>query len=317
MSGDLPSIFLGYSFKRGNPRPWEFFEVDRLMVNAYDIVSRDTSVKDVHKLLSFEGEVFCDSGGWQIVQGGNDLGPEKTVSIQGALNAELSAVLDHGLDEKKHLEYLEYYVKYAQFPFVPVIPYGASGESIRKTSELVRSPKVVGIGKLVPVLRPPIKYGELRKAIRFVLQIKKTFPRSRIHVFGLGGLYTILVFFLLVDSVDSSSWVHDARFGKVRLLGGNGTYSTHPRKGLKHLTPKDYDCDCPICQEHSLNDLDARGIEGLKLRAVHNAWVLSEEQKKIIEMKENSDYLEYLRERVERSPQHLKLLTFLRRQMRR
>lgn len=52
------SIFLGFSFKRGNPQPWNLVEIDHIMVNAFDILHRDVGITEVHKLLSYEGDLL-------------------------------------------------------------------------------------------------------------------------------------------------------------------------------------------------------------------------------------------------------------------
>jgi len=303
------SIFIGYSFKRGNPQPWNLMKIDHIMVNAFDILHRDVGITEAHKLLSYEGEIFCDSGGWQILQGFKNFEISTIVDAQEQIGADYTAVLDHGNDESAHIRYLRYYLKNANFDFVPIIPYDMSTKNIEKIRRLVEQPPMIGIGKLVPLLRPPIDYEKLCRASMHVVRIRDMFPDAKLHIFGLGGLYAILVFFLIADSCDSSSWIHDARYGKVRLLGGPGTYSTHPREGLKHLIESEYHCKCPICKKHSLAELDSRGVSGLKLRASHNAWVISQEEKIIRKRKREGTYLEYVEERLGQSPHHRRLLS--------
>lgn len=310
-----PSIFLGYSFKRGNPEPWKFFKINHLMVNAYDIMKKNIEIRDMHKSLSYEGTLFCDSGGWQIIQGANNVKIAEIVSAQEKINADHSAVLDHGLNPQMHLEYLRYYIENADFDFIPIIPYDLPDKFIKKFQDLIEDPDIIGIGKLVPILRPPINYEELKKAIVSILKIKKSFSDSQIHIFGLGGLYTMLILFLIVDSSDTSSWIHDAIYGKIRLVGGNGTYSTHPRHALKHIKKEWYNCNCPICRKFTVEELDARGTTGSQLRAIHNAWVFTEEEKIIKEMKESEKYINYIEKRIRCSPQHRKLFEFVKKQL--
>ena len=312
---DSPSIFLGYSFGRGNPEPWKFFNINHLMVNAYDLITRNIAIKDMHKFLSYRGILFCDSGGWQIIQGADNVNIKKIISAQKKINADFSAVLDHGLNEKLHFEYLKYYMDKADFDFVPIIPYDISDSAIKEIKDLIEDPHMIGIGKLVPLLRPPIDYKELKKAIISIIKIRKYFPESKIHIFGLGGLYTMLIFFLIMDSSDTSNWVHDARYGKIRLVGGNGTYSTHPRYSLKHIEKEWYNCICPICRSYSIDELDARGIAGMQLRAIHNAWVFIEEEKKMAEIRETKKYVKYVETRIKYSTQHRKLFDFVKNQM--
>jgi queuine/archaeosine tRNA-ribosyltransferase len=299
---DNNSIFLGYSFGRGNPRPWGLFEVPSLMVNAYDIIKQKVKIASIHDLLAYNGIVFCDSGGWQILQGKKDVDIYEIMDVQRRLDADLYAVLDDGLNEERHFTYLETYVKYADFDFVPVIPYDISKKGIEAIKQILDVPSIIGIGKLVPILKPPTDYVKLKIALRLIKQIKENFPGTKIHIFGVGGLYIALILFLFVDSIDTSSWLHDARFGKIRILG-DSVYGTHPMQNNRHITG-DYKCSCPICQKHSLKELDARGVIGMRLRAIHNAWVLNKELEMIHKKKMDGDYVEYVKDRIWNSKRH-------------
>lgn len=304
-----PSIFIGYSFGRGNPRPWEYFKIPNLMVNGYDILKKESSVETIHNILSYNGHVFCDSGGWQIIQGAKDIDIYEIINLQSRLKADYNAVLDNGLSERKHLSNLRKYVKYADFDFIPVIPYDTSEKTLKKISQIIENPTMVGIGKLVPILKPPTDYAKLKTAIHSINKIKNYFSKSKIHIFGAGGLNTVLILFMLIDSVDTTSWIHDARFGKIRLLG-DGVYSTHPGDNRRSIDDS-YTCKCPICKKFSLVDFDARGVHGTQLRAIHNAWVLIKELKRICEEKEEGTYIKYVGERIMKSNSHQSIFKFV------
>jgi queuine/archaeosine tRNA-ribosyltransferase len=287
------------------------------MINAYDVLQRDVKIGQIHDSLSFDGEIFCDSGGWQILQGCERYGVSEILEAQRQIGADYSAVLDNGNDENAHIRFLRYYLRNADFEFVPILPYDMSPKNIEKVHQLIGDPDMIAIGKLVPILRPPIEYERLRLAMRSIMRIRKVFPNSRLHIFGLGGLYTILIFFFIADSTDSSSWIHDARYGKIRLVGGKGTFSTHPRTGLKHVDEHNYECRCPVCQRHGIQELDSRGLTGLRLRANHNAWVINQECEIVRERKKENDYFQYVQERLKQSPHHRDLLNYVAQQMER
>jgi len=301
--GETLSLFLGYSFKRGNPKPWDYFKVPNVMINAYDVMTRCHSIRPAHKLLSYGGYICCDSGGWQILQGKN-VSIHDIINAQRKLKPDLSVMLDNNLDEKKHLKNLRIYLEEADFDFFPVISYNISGKTLRKVSELIDNPPLIGIGGLVPVIGSPIDVPELGKVVETIKRARETFPSTKIHLFGIGGWYTALALFLLVDSIDTSSWVHDARFGKIRVLGG-GVYGTHPMENNPHINERWYDCPCSVCKKHSIEELDQRNIDGFRLRATHNAWVLLKEVEIAKRMFQEGNYLRYVKGRIKGKPKHL------------
>ena len=78
------------------------------MVNAYDIIKQKARITSIHDLLSYNGTVFCDSGGWQILQGRKDVNICEIIDVQRRLDADLYAVLDDGLNEERHFSYLAF-----------------------------------------------------------------------------------------------------------------------------------------------------------------------------------------------------------------
>lgn len=297
-----PTIFLGYSFERGNPRPWKFFKVPNIMVNAYDFLKTNQPQVPIHKLLSYRGFVFCDSGGWQVLQG-ESVDIFEIIKTQREMSPNLSVMLDNGLDEKQNIKNLKTYIENADFDFIPAFPYNTSVKSLKKISKLCQ-PSMIGVGGIVPTIRAPTNYPDLKNVLNSVKKIREHFPESKLHVFGVGGLYTAMIILSFVDSIDTSSWLHDSRFGKIRLLG-KGVFCTHPLPNNPHLTEDEYDCKCPICKKHSFDELDQRGVPGMQLRALHNAWVLMKEAEIIKKELKSGQYFEYLDKRVQSSPRHL------------
>lgn len=298
-----PCLFLGYSFERGNPKPWDYFEVQNVMINAYDVITRCRSIQSAHKLLSYNGYICCDSGGWQILQGKN-VSIHDIIDTQRNLKPDLSVMLDNNLDEKEHLKNLKIYLKEADFNFFPVLPYNISRKTFQKISKLIDEPPMIGIGGLVPIIGTPIDILELGEVVNTIKGIREMFPSAKIHLFGVGGWYTALILFLLVESIDTSSWIHDARFGKIRVLEG-GVYGTHPMKNNPHINERLYNCPCPVCERHSIAELDQRNMDGFRLRAIHNAWVLLGEVEIAKRMFQEKNYLRYVKERIKGKPKHL------------
>src|SRR5437868_6021889 len=116
-------LYLGWSPSTSNPCPWNYFDVPHLMVNALHFWNRRKGLDKVSKLLGFAGEIFCDSGGYQVLMRSNPITVKRVIDIQSQLGASLNAALDNGLNPAQHLKNFKAYVVYAQdnprFNFVP------------------------------------------------------------------------------------------------------------------------------------------------------------------------------------------------------
>ncbi len=303
-------IYLGWSVARGNAQPWKLFEIPHLMVNAYDFWNRRQQTQSVHRTLEFEGEIFCDSGGYQVLMQQRSLKAEDVLEVQLKLGADLNAVLDVGNEPGKHIRNLQIYQKKVpadqKARFVPVVPHDLPDHYLDRMVELCPTPKVVAIGKVVPSLYPLHYHDRILNVMRNIQRIKSKFPQSRIHIFGVGGVATAALFFVLADSTDSSAWLHDARFRKLRVFGGGVVRadrpSTHSRLGRLQEN-----CLCPACKSEPSKMLSETGLNGLFLRAVHNAWVLKLELKalnKALSSEDPRHYLHYLEQRLSVSSWH-------------
>jgi hypothetical protein len=110
---------------------------------------------------------------------------------------------------------------------VPVM-HGANATetdcNCRRIKRLYPAPSIIGIGGLVPTLQ---KCGSVRKSGTNTPQqriadsvrcVQAHFPRSRIHLFGVGSLHTVLgVVAPGARSVDSIGWRQAAGFGSVYI----------------------------------------------------------------------------------------------------
>jgi queuine/archaeosine tRNA-ribosyltransferase len=231
------------------------------------------------------------------------------------LGASLNAVLDNALNYREHIRNLETYLSYAHknpgLQFVPVVPHNLPKKYIRVMADLFPHPPLIAIGNVVPSLYPLSDHGNLLSVLKNIQFIKKIFPKSRLHVFGLGGLTTATLFFYLIDSTDSTAWVHDARFGKLRILGGGIARATRPMSVASFL--KQNSCSCPACGKDAEYLVRARGVIGTQLRALHNAWVMLKELDLLNLSFLNGTYDEYISRRVEGSPWHRNLFQTVKR----
>lgn len=281
------------------------------MINAFDFWDRGLKFGRLSTILGFSGEAFCDSGGYQVLTRREQVTAEQVIVLQRSLGTSLNAVLDNANDHKQHLRNFETYLAHSEnaprFPFVPVVPHDLPKRWIRRMVELHPNPAIIAIGKVVPSLFPLTDQRKLLSVLRHIQVIKESFPASRIHVFGLGGITTAALFFYLIDSTDSSSWVHDARFGKMRTIGGGIARTTRPAS-IERFLQQQQTCGCPVCDEHKEQVVTGRGIAGTRLRALHNAWVTVREMELLNQSLSDGSYDELVERRARRSGWHLSLL---------
>lgn len=276
------TAFLGYSFGRGNPKPWKSFRVPHLMVNVYDFSRRfsisSTSPKTAKEFLGYDGYVLCDSGGYQVLQGSTNVNLESIIETQKVLAPDLSAMLDNAGDYRAHFRGLRYYLKEFGTDFLPVIPLDASDRQVRKFAAICQDYDIdaVGIGNFVPLVRAPAHYTKLVGGFQRISELRLMLPMKHIHLFGVGGMGTGLMALLFVDSIDTTSWVHDARFWKLRLPGG-GVFRTRSTTSSRRQLPEGYHCRCPVCRDEGPQAVEADGGDGFRSRATHNAWVMLRE----------------------------------------
>lgn len=308
-------MYLGWSPSRGNPRIWESLKVPSLMINAFDFWDRNQPISSAKILLKFKGEIFCDSGGYQVLSRNHYISAQQVIQLQAGLGASLNAVLDNASNHRNHIKNFETYLRYAQtnpaLQIVPVVPHTLPKRYIRVMSELFPYPPMIAIGNVVPSLYPLSNQANLLSVLQNIQSIKEMFPRSRVHVFGLGGMTTAALFFYLIDSTDSTAWVHDARFGKLRILGGGIARASRPRSIISFLERNS--CVCPACGKHRKDLLVERGSNATQFRALHNAWVLLRELDILNRSFRDGTYDEYISKRVHASPWHRNLFPIVRR----
>jgi len=120
-------------------------------------------------------------------------------------------------------------------------------------------PMMVGLGSIVPLLRPTNidqftrRYGMAPRALfaDLVSYVRKKFPSTFLHVFGVGTPKPILEAFRAgTDSVDTRAWHLKAVFGDVLLKTGK---IMNPKNYLQKMEDPRYrtalvQCQCPICK---------------------------------------------------------------------
>jgi len=305
---------------KGHPRPWYFFEIDGLMLNAYEILQNESASKQVrekgvHRYMKFNSLIAMDSGGFLFMKRGMiDIEPETILTFYEESKPNFGVVLDYPLSpnlsceamEKRLFKTLENTKRMVEArqtsnpELIPVIhgyDINLIRRYIRKLEEIGEF-DVYGIGSLVPSVFNTRGAGGIYNVVKIVSSVKELLPNKRIHVFGVGSTLTMhLMFYAGADSIDSSSWRSKAAFGAIQLPGLGDRYIT-PRKRHKTYTELKREeskgleeCRCPVCRKE--------GLEGLRssftLRALHNAWVYQKEVEKTRKLIKSGEYEEYVR----------------------
>jgi tRNA-guanine family transglycosylase len=186
-------------------------------------------------------------------------------------------------------------------------------ENCRRIAALCPSPALIGIGGLVPTLqrcgaRKPAGTHSPHRIVADAIQcVASAFPRSRIHLFGVGSLHTVLAVIAIgAHSVDSIGWRQAAGFGSVFIPGRHRRLLTH-REREKPCRPyasrDDIDllaaCGCPACRTgEARGENIARLANHFKPRAAHNIWVLYSEVAEYLRARQNRLGTDFLSSRL-------------------
>ena len=239
-----------------------------ILVNSADILSRPKVKEEITKnnlknYLNVDSNIMLDSGGF-LFQKRNEISIKikDLLGLYKKAKPDLCVALDHPINpiltynqnyrrRVKSLVNLEAMVKEnLECELIPVI-HGYSFAQLRnfarKVKEIYRDnnncdPKWVGLGSMVPLLRLFQGIGAIPRdskktminsseflfaAIAFV---KKLFPNSYLHVFGIGGTTTMqLAYAAGANSIDSVGWRLKAAHGAVQMVGLSDRFLS-PRK---------------------------------------------------------------------------------------
>ncbi|MFC1775017.1 tRNA guanosine(34) transglycosylase Tgt [Nanoarchaeota archaeon] len=233
-----------------------------------------------HKMIDFEGVIFTDSGGFQMLQPNFLLGvskrgihfrnpfdmkkmvvtPEQIAEISEGINADVAMILDdvvhYGNDEERmklavertHLwtqRFLRVHSRETQLVF-GINQGGTFPELRKKSSELLATLDVDGyaLGGLC-IGEGQEKMNEMVNISTSILPENK--PR---YLMGVGSPIDILHCISLgIDIFDSRFPTMNARHG--RLFTRNGFIDINKGKHKEDLSPIDPNCDCYVCKTYT------------------------------------------------------------------
>jgi queuine/archaeosine tRNA-ribosyltransferase len=127
---------------------------------------------------------------------------------------------------------------------MPIIhPYNMNLERyINNLREIMGEIKILGLGGLIGFLKINDQLG----LMRFLIYMRKKFPKAFIHCFGLGSKVRNIAYLCGMDSADSTYWIKDSMRSRLRIPFSNNfnLKSNYVKKA--ELTESE--CDCEICR---------------------------------------------------------------------
>lgn len=289
-------------------------------MNSFQLMSRRQlrarAVENgIGKVIEFQGPTFFDSGGFLFQSDGKTrCSPEDLVDLYEQLSPTFGAVLDVPLSSKASSQNNIWrwnetltntrlmLARKRAFELVPVFhadDLSAVTSRVAQLQELIPNPQIVAIGSLVPLLKASHIGNRFSKSIsrelpsykrwRFIaklcLSLRRLYPRSVLHAFGVGSLSTMYLLFLLgIDSVDSVSWRLKAGYGAIQLPGISDrffTASSTSQRNRRLLNKTELEilasCCCPACGDLSYVKRISRLMTSFYARATHNAWLFLSE----------------------------------------
>lgn len=276
---------------RTEPKPWLYFPVEAVMVNALEADGR------ARELLAFEGELWVDSGGYQILKRGISVPINALAKRYKEIGCDVCLSLDvppsptdspDVADKKAEATYKNWLRLKSELPglrVVPVVHVYPDEELFLKWLRRYDGVEELAIGGAVPYIL--ITRGAPKKsryiALKLIALARREFG-GRIHALGLGSPSVSAALEALgVDSTDSATWRLKAAYGKVLLPGGGERHVTDrdiafgKRKAKDEELAELYDflkaSGFPAI--HGFPDFLKRLKASFEYRALVNAWVVA------------------------------------------
>ncbi|MGC9049933.1 tRNA-ribosyltransferase [Pyrobaculum sp.] len=269
------------------PRPWLYFDVPALMINALEVK------RDPRAVLGYEGELWVDSGGYQILRKGLSVDVDKIAEVYRRVDAQLYLSLDvppspgdpSDVAEKKFEKTYRNWVRLRRAvgdSVVPVLHVYRDEALFFRYLRLYLDAPALAIGAAVPYVlitrgAPP---GSRMLALRLIARARREF-RGPLHVLGMGSpSVTPILHAMGVDSTDSATWRLKAAYGKVILPGGGERHVTDRAVNFGRAKPRDGELEELY---HFLRETGFPALDGFyeriktsfEYRALVNAWVVT------------------------------------------
>jgi 7-cyano-7-deazaguanine tRNA-ribosyltransferase len=267
--------------------PQELAEIGATMIitNSY-IIHQDQDLKaragelGLHRLLGFNGPIMTDSGAFQLsVYGSIDVTPLEILEFQQEIQSDICVPLDIPTPPDVPRERAEAELEITERRLAEAKDTGVGGSLLagpiqgstytdlrERTARHLRDMAfdVYPVGAVVPMMEA----YRFRDLVDVVTASKMGLGSGApVHLFGAGHpMVFALAAAMGCDLFDSAAYALYARQG--RYLTSRGTWRLDEMKYLP--------CACPICQNHTQEELN-QSPEKAKLLAMHNLYVSLQE----------------------------------------
>lgn len=322
-----PILWLGHPMG-GNPHPWEYLDVNTIIVNAAYILRNKTLYaticeKGIHNHLKFSGTILMDSGGFLFQKKDDiDIDPLSIIDLYEKSKPDIGVILDHPfnpaennkINKKRWQKTLKntriMFENKGKVDLMPVI-HGYNIKELKKACHDIKKlddPRMIGIGSLVPLLFRTNGTKRFKNPIKFVIDairtVREEFPDSLLHAFGVGSSNTMhLMYSLGVDSLDSTGWRLKAAYGVIQLPGVGDRHPLTRNNGRAFLNEKEKEilnkCNCPFCKDVPIDEKINLLNDSFHTRAIHNAHVFVKEQEEFQQQIINGNTKEFTRDRLD------------------
>ncbi|MGC8973503.1 MAG: tRNA-ribosyltransferase [Thermoproteus sp.] len=275
---------------RTEPKPWLYFGVDAVMINALDADGR------ARELLGFEGELWVDSGGYQILKRGLSISPYTLAKRYRSIGCDVCLSLDipptpsdppDVADRKAEASYRNWLVLKSELPgarIVPVVHVYPDEGLFLKWIKRYDGAEELAVGGAVPyiLISRGAPRGSRSVALRLIATARREFG-GRLHALGLGSpSISAALEALRIDSTDSATWRLKAAYGKVLLPGGGERHVTDRQVNFGKKKARDEELvelyrflkssGFPVLD--GFEDYIARLKASFEYRALVNAWIV-------------------------------------------
>jgi len=311
LSGMIPFWKKSYSYYISS--------IDKILISFYQIkkskiFNQISSERDLKNLLKLSKNIklYVDNGAFSFIKKGKFPNDKEYIKFIENVKPHWYPIpadfIPHPSEDKdiqfeKFLKTMEYNKKYMDKGYTPVIHAGLFFENfLTEIKKINPSPRRLAIGGLVPHMLLS-KNGSREIVIKTLKIIRKEFPSTEIHVFGIGGITTVYLLKLAnIDTFDTMGWRIRAVWGIIQIPG-KGERQIVPKeedKGWKIPYPDEDDwkilksCKCPVCRKGKHNLLRKKNFDGFEARAIHNLYVISQEVKKLNKFKNKKSLFNYI-----------------------
>lgn len=290
----------------------EEFGAEILITNSYIIHSTDdirerALENGLHEVLDFPGAIMTDSGSFQLSEYGEiDVTSEEILEFQHAIGSDIGTPVDIPTPPDVHRERAEDELATTQDRLeraqgvetgemlVNAPVQGSTYPDLREEAGRhanATALDVFPVGAVVPLMND-YRYDDMVDAVAGAK--RGLGADAPVHLFGAGHpMMFALGVAMGCDLFDSAAYALYARDDRYLTV-----------RGTRHLEDLDYlPCSCPVCTEHSPDDLRALDDDARETElAAHNLHVTFEEIRRIKQAIRAGNLLELVEQRARAHP---------------